>query len=280
MTISMKKARKWLGGFKAKYFAQNQKLVNISFANHDLKLVKGTIRLKPDKDDAWFFQLAKHSSVILDIGANIGFTSIMACLSNPHSKIVLVEPNPEALSIAAKNLVCNNFAHRCVFYTGLLSDKSGVKVKLYTVGAGAAGSIFRQHAHTASQFNSYIWLTTSTIDDVIHELQVMPDFIKIDVEGAESMVLNGAIELAKRKNSRFVVEMHGSATLPMQTNAQSVLDWCVRTKYKAWYLKDETPLTDSKHIAHRGKCHLLLQPEEWPYPSYLEGITEGAVIEL
>src|SRR5690606_130263 len=101
-----------------------------------------------------------------------------------------------------------------------------------------------------------------------------PDLVKIDVEGAEALVMQGANILAQQTECNFFIEMHAVEGLSMQENAQKMLDWCKQNRYKPWYLKTGEILLDAETIKQRGKCHLLLMPVNKDYPDYLKGVAE------
>ncbi|WP_300569539.1 hypothetical protein, partial [Flavobacterium sp.] len=88
----------------------------------------------------------------------------------------------------------------------------------------------------------------------------------------------GAVEIASKRATKFFIEMHSPPELPMEKNAELILNWCAENKYKAYYLKEAIELTSPEIIARRGKCHLLLLPAEENYPSYLKGIKQGALL--
>ena len=136
-----------------------------------------------------------------------------------------------------------------------------------------------QQSH-ARLTNSFYLVETLTIDEIVKRTSVQPDFIKVDVEGAEHLVLNGARELAKEQMTTFFVEMHAVPELTMEQNAMHILNWCNKNSYKAYYLKDHKQITEAEAIKHRGKCHLLLIPIEKDYPSYLKDIQEGDKLTL
>lgn len=270
------KLRKLLSAYKNKFLGSNLKLVQANLIGRQLKVYAGTIGGHVDKDDAWFYALSLHHKSIFDIGANVGYTSILSSVADPNKKIVLVDPNPEALSYASGNLIKNDLSINKIFIPSFVSEKSGEKVKFYTIGAGQAGSMFATAADSARITNSFYWVNTLTIDDISELTGITPDLIKIDVEGAESLALNGASKVAKLKKTNFFVEMHAPEELPMEKNATLVLEWCKLNGYQAHYLKDHVVMNDPKMIAHRGKCHLFLLPVGVEYPAYLKGIKEGA----
>jgi len=271
----IKKIIKLLKASKNLIFPKKLKIVNQEIGNSNIKILEGTIPTKPDYDDAWFYELSKISNNLYDIGSNIGFASIVANLNENIKNIILVDPNPKALAIASKNLILNNLAYNCNFYLGFVGEKSDQKIKFYTLGTGAAGSMYKDHAYTASKFNKFFNVKTITIDDLFLIYKWVPDLVKIDVEAAEYLVLKGSTNLAKLNKTRFLVEMHSVKELSMNENAKLVLDWCFKNNYLAWYLKKECILKTPDQIAHRGRCHLLIQPKCWDYPQELKGINQG-----
>ena len=240
-----------------------------------LKAVKGTIRKRVDQDDAWFYYLAKHHSKIFDVGANVGYTALLALIQNRKKRYVLIDPNPLALADASKNLFINGYGNNASFYSSFVSNEENEQVKFYTIGTGAAGSMYESHAKTAADINSWSFANTTTIDALVKFYNFRPSLIKIDVEGAESLVLEGACELAKSKETIFFVEMHATKEVTMKCNAENVLKWCDEISYAAWYMAEATLMKKSEMIANRGKCHLLLLPKGLKYPSYLKEIRQG-----
>lgn len=251
------------------------KYVETTLCGVPLKTLSGTIRNKVDQDDAWWFYLAKHHDVIFDIGANIGYTALLSLIQNPKRQIILVDPNPEALEKAAINIIKNNLGSRVQYLTAFVSNVLDDTIKFYTVGAGAAGSMYASHAETAASMNSYLDVKTVTLDYIYTFYDLKPDLVKIDVEGAETLVMQAAKKLANESKCSFFIEMHNVENLGMEAAAQLMLDWCKEMNYKAWYLKTGEELITAETVKTRGKCHLLLLPVTKEYPEYLKGISQN-----
>lgn len=237
---------------------------------------EGTIRNKCDQDDAWFFQLAKHHNIIYDIGANIGYTALLAMIQNPDREYILVDPNPLALQKAQGNLLKNKLGFKARYYTAFVSDTLNEKIKFYTLGSGAAGSMHASHAQSAAAINASMEVSTVTLDYLYTYFGLKPDLVKIDVEGAETWVLEGARTLALDSKCTFFIEMHEIQGLGMKKATEKILVWSKEMGYKVWYLKTSEELTTGEPVKSRGKCHLLLLPKEKPYFSYLKGIAQNA----
>lgn len=253
-------------------------MTSVNFCGIKVKVLKGTVRKKVDKDDVWFFYLSQNATKVFDLGCNIGYMSLMSALQKRNESIVLVDPNPEALGKAAENLILNGFGYKTKFISAFIGDTDGEKLQFYTVGTGEAGSMYASHAETASAVNSHYEVKMLTIDSLVDKVQVIPDLVKIDVEGAEYLALKGATKLAGNQKAKFFIEMHSLKEQPMIKNAELVLNWCKLNTYKAYYLKEGKEIKDPHMIAHRGKCHLLLIPKNEIFPDYLKGVKEASIL--
>lgn len=240
---------------------------------------KGTVHATPDYDDAWLLALATHSRFAIDAGSNIGQAAFVLLYPDTINQMILVEPNPKALALAADNLIRNHLVHRVRFVCAFASDKVDKSIKFWTIGTGSAGSMYAAHAVTASKQHQSYEVPTTTIDSICETFQFLPDLVKIDTEGAEHLMLQGSISLASQQKTRFFVEMHSNVDNPMLLNAHNVLNWCQDNHYRAWYLSEKVELTMPEQIQKRGRCHLLLQPAEWQYPAFLQLINQGMALE-
>jgi FkbM family methyltransferase len=154
--------------------------------------------------------LAKTDRFV-DVGANIGlYTCIAAAKGVP---VVAVEPSAQNVALLLENLELNALKSEVVVLPVALSATEGGALRLYNEGTGA--SLIPGWAQTGSLFSVAVPLTSL---DVLcrgwvrtHE-QVL---IKIDVEGAELSVLEGATAtLARVPRPRWLVEINFTAHHP------------------------------------------------------------------
>lgn len=269
-----KKLKKIVRGVKMLLFSTKEKFDYKVINSKNIKATKGCIRINNDMDDVWYNKLSQNSENIFDIGCNVGYTSLLALSNDNVKKVLMVDPNPDALALANKNVICNNYIHKTNSFLGFVSDKSDEKLEFYTIGYGAAGSMYKSHAKTAATIGSSYIVQTVTVDFLADYFQWIPDFIKIDVEGAEFFVLNGAKKTVTDTPIKILVEMHSSKELSMFDNATKVLNWCKEVGYNAWYIREGQLLNTAETIKNRGKCHLLLLPIKSPFPNYLENSKE------
>ena len=251
----------------------------ITLAGRHLLATEGMFRSAPDYDDAWYYALAARHPTIIDVGANRGFTALLALVAgNPDNKrLLLVDANPEALGVACRNVCMNGFGRNITFQQGLVSDVAGKQVSFFTVGPGDAGSVYASHAKTAANQQKSSVMTTTTVDALADLHGIQPDLVKIDVEGAELDVLKGAARVAQSK-APFFIEMHDLQERKMAVSAQAIIDWCAANGRTPYYMKLHEPLTYPQTIAHRGRCHLFIIRSDQEYPAYLKSIAQGTPI--
>lgn len=270
------KLKKLLSGIYFSLKKDSNKLTETQLCGIPLRTFPATIRSKTDQDDAWFFELAKNHKVIFDIGANVGYTALLAMIQNPDRDYILVDPNPIALQKAIGNLLNNNLGFKAQYYSAFVSNTLNESIRFYTLGSGAAGSMHRSHAESADAVNSFQTVSTVTLDYLYSYYSLTPDLIKIDVEGAETLVIQGAKMLAQETKCTFFVEMHNVQDLGMERATDMMIEWSRTNDYRVGYLKTGEELLSGEPVKSRGKCHILLLPKEKSYFSYLKGIKQNA----
>lgn len=176
----------------------------------------------------------KSGMTFIDVGANIGLLTIVASkLVGEKGKVFAYEPNPPTLEILKRNLWLNRIENVVVREVAL-GSKSG-EFEIYPnwdVNRGGA-SLVRRGAG-----ESGVNIKVEVLDIEIGKLDLKPSLIKIDVEGYEAEVLNGAqmlldnstnlsliIEISSERvseggNSHEIVQKLMSAGFALYMNAQ------------------------------------------------------------
>lgn len=145
-----------------------------------------------------FIKLIKKMDVFYDIGANIGFYSLLAEMENPKIKAVAFEPASGPLFYLKENVKINNFKN-IVVEDIALSEKTGeimfyeIRNKKYSylvhnlAGESNAGS------NTVDRNFVPISVKTITLDQYVSDVnQDKIDLIKMDTEGTEHLILEHA----------------------------------------------------------------------------------------
>tara|TARA_B100000035_G_C20922884_1_gene519338 strand:+ start:279 stop:959 length:681 start_codon:yes stop_codon:yes gene_type:complete len=125
-----------------------------------------------------------NSEILLDIGANIGFYSIL--LSNEFAKIYSFEPNRRNFRVLKKNIENNNLKKIKIFNYGLGENKEILLGKSKT-----KGELFQTSGFAVSKDNCEGEKVLIEKGDSVLEFKDKTMTIKIDVEGFELFVLRG-----------------------------------------------------------------------------------------
>jgi FkbM family methyltransferase len=152
-----------------------------------------------------FIALIKPGQVVYDVGANVGFMTLLASrLVGPSGMVIAFEPSPlTAKQLRAqvdvnhlKNVVVEEYAVADVAGTSeFIVDDFSVMSRLEKTGA-VDGKKLRTES-----------VRTTTLDHMIG-VHKPPQLLKIDIEGAELLALAGAGRLIEEYRPILVVELH------------------------------------------------------------------------
>ena len=143
----------------------------------------------------------KDNTIFWDVGANVGLYSCYAALKK-KVKIIAFEPSVFNLEILAKNIFINN----CVEKINIISLPLGENSKFNkfrmsnTFQGGALSSFDKNIDWKGDKIDSIFEYTTlgSSVDDLANNYKLeYPDYIKIDVDGLEHIILKNAKNVLK-----------------------------------------------------------------------------------
>lgn len=140
-----------------------------------------------------------------DVGANIGAVAIaMSRLVGVEGKVHAFEANPKTLPRLRTDLAANDVANVAVVPRAAWSV-SGASIAFYCDNSyyAAASSVHRRNESWQE-----VRVPTITLDDYCRVNRLSPKAIKLDVEGAEFQVLQGASSLLDRCSPSFVLEYY------------------------------------------------------------------------
>lgn len=175
----------------------------------------------------------------IDVGANIGFYSVLAAKLLPGRQVLAVEPNPEAQRRLSENLARNGVAAAVTVFAGLASDRPGEAELNLIEGMeeySSMGTIV--HAAVAGQVSRRVKVEAETLDRLIGRFGLAPGLIKIDVEGAEMLVLDGASDTLKRFRPVILSELSPALLGPMGASAAAIIAGLERIGYRVFDAQD------------------------------------------
>lgn len=158
-----------------------------------------------------FAEYARSGDVVWDIGANIGFYSLIASRLVGDGQVIAFEPLPENVASIHRNLSLNSMSNVRVVETAL-SDHSGAG-ELSVSGARTHAKLDTsgETDFKEDMGSKTIHVELSTVDLQLCQCPA-PSLVKIDVEGAEAAVLRGAVRLLHDVRPTIICELHGTNT--------------------------------------------------------------------
>lgn len=145
----------------------------------------------------------------IDVGANVGFFTVLAALRvGPQGRVLAFEPNPEVRAQLEDNLARNGVAAVVSVEQTALTDRRGETALFLSERESGVSSVVPDRAPLpADLFSSSVTVRTATLDEYVEARALAPALVKIDVEGAEDLVLQGFTRtLATAPPPRIVCE--------------------------------------------------------------------------
>lgn len=156
-------------------------------------------------------QYVQPGSCCLDVGAHLGYyTILMARLTGRDGLVVAFEPFPENVTALQENLRLNGVENvrleECA-----LAGRSGNLELTYPTNE-AMPSTPSAHGYKVGKAMATVTVPARTLDDALAQVKSVgrnPQLVKMDIEGAELEVLQGAEHLLRDVRPILVVEVHG-----------------------------------------------------------------------
>jgi len=144
----------------------------------------------------------QEDDIVLDVGAHAGFFALWSRRKiGPRGLIVSIEPDPANFQLLQRNVSINGFAN-IIPINEAAADFDGFS-RLSLCPTDTSG-----HSLVYNYGRREITTRVSTLDSIAKRLQIShADFVKIDAEGSELMVLRGAERLME-KGPRIAIETH------------------------------------------------------------------------
>ena len=199
-------------------------------------------------------RLVKPNDYVLDIGANIGYyTVLFSKLVGNNGKVFAVEPTKNYYNVLISNLKENNISNCEPFQIGFSDKEEKLKVflgqhsaSIYDVGV--------------QEFRSYDWINLLTLNTFIINNKIEKiDFIKIDVDGHEPKILEGAWDTLEKFNPIILLEI---SHLHYLEAGYTAWDFYQILKDKKYFIYSEKTLSEIK-----DKTSFLIECGNFAYSS-------------
>ena len=161
----------------------------------------------------WLEKSARPGDVVFDIGANVGAYSLVAAkCGRGVERVYSFEPGFANYAQLCRNVLLNGCDGRIVPMPIALSDSTGLaEFHISSLNTGAAAQTLQPNGGSeAVDGHAVHTVMTWRLDELIDSLQLpAPNLIKVDVDGAEVRVLEGAFMTLRDPGLRSVLVESG-----------------------------------------------------------------------
>jgi FkbM family methyltransferase len=177
-----------------------------------------------ERDETAFFQhLIQPNDICIDIGGNVGFFSMVMALAASSGAVHVFEPIPLNAAIIRTNAELNNFRNVFVNTAAVGELASTAQFSISTDSAFSSLKASGRKAEAAT-IEVPIWALDDYLEDkAIGKVNVM----KIDVEGAEGLVITGATKLLSdhaRRPDVIMIELFDANLRAFETSVMECID--------------------------------------------------------
>ncbi len=215
-------------------------------------------------------RLLEEDDVFWDIGANVGYFTLVAATALPsRGQIIAFEPGQNAYARLTENISLNPYEN-IQTYPVAVSDAEGEAV-LHVSGdiADSSASLFPTGQPQAGH---EVCRTVALDQFLLAEGLRPPILIKLDAEGAELAVLQGAQGLISQSPPMFLMEMEEKTLMAAGASKAAIQQFLGGYGYRAahlrkgrWYATDDLAAVKGRNIfwfnpeveTHRRKAGLL-----------------------
>jgi len=211
------------------------------YADSDFERTTRTVPCAKEPDTIkWIETLMKPGDIVFDIGANVGnYSLIIGKHLKKDTQVFAFEPAWFNFMQLNRNVTLNSL-EKCIFpICAALSAQTGITWLNYsTLEYGSSMHSVGQAIKLRNQaFEPALRqpVASFTVDEAVHFLECVPNHIKIDVDGIESEILQGAVDTLQNSALRSIlVEL--SSNDPRDKES---IDSLLRAGFKIWNVEEK-----------------------------------------
>lgn len=162
--------------------------------------ISGALAAKGGREPCfmWLLRREARGDLGLDIGGNIGYTTLSLCKG--MNRVIAIEPDRRSRKLLKKNIKLNGFGGKTTIHSFAVSNKMSESTIYLSDKPNLTTLCKPQADHHKKE-------TISTI--TIDSLDLLPNFMKMDIEGYEVEALQGARETLRNTQScKILIEVH------------------------------------------------------------------------
>lgn len=177
----------------------------------------------------------KPGMIALDLGAHFGYyTLLMAKLVGDEGRVFAFEPDPDNYALLAKNIAINDYKNIVPIQKAVSNRTAQVKLFLTDTSFG------HHLCASPNEGEKFVLVDTITLDEFFEDKDLPIDFIKMNIEGAELVALEGMSNLIKRNNKLKIVTEFGPSFLRrIGSSPEEFLNRLIGYGFRLYHMSEE-----------------------------------------
>lgn len=202
--------------------------------------------------------LAAGCRCVLDVGANIGYHALRLALREPQAAVHAFEPLPQSFDYLCRNIAANRLGERVRAHGFGLSKTCGSVEFHIAPENGTNASLLNVAGRTDARTVTGL---TLTLDAWVVNTGCAPDYLKVDVEGAELWVFEGGARTIETHRPKVFAELLRKWSAPFGYHPNDVLRFFFERGYGCWAVgkagaRRLTEVTDETEETNYAFLHL------------------------
>jgi FkbM family methyltransferase len=158
----------------------------------------------------WIANHLRKGDVFFDVGAHQGWMSMFAARRTGRAgKVVAFEPSPPSLGFLSYHKKVNRLSQIDIIPKAVMNRDAKIPFYLVGDGDGYMNSLFGTDTpEISARGKTVIEIEATTLDTFSRESGLIPNMVKIDAEGAEIWVCEGAKNLLAHHHPALIIATH------------------------------------------------------------------------
>lgn len=224
---------------------------------YEPELVKLSLRFLDRKKD------------VIDVGANIGFYSVLFAKNlSSDNRVIAIEPTKEGIKRLRHNLLLNEVNQTVEVFEGAASDNN-MDALIETIEGKEEYSSLGDIKYPGLENERAIKdkVKCITLDSLVKEKQLSPGFLKIDVEGSEYLVMQGARNTLSTFRPVILSEVCEEYLQKSGTSVKAVIQLIQSCKYDVFDVNNPLSPISRKTAKYPVSTNILCIPKEFKIKS-------------
>lgn len=205
------------------------------------------------------FSLVSPGDRVVEVGANLGYYTIaMTVKAGPRGHVTAFEGNPRLCRLMRRTIEFNGYADRVDILNKAANDVAG-PVSFSISRTNSGGGHTAAHPGWAPPDMEQIEVEGIRLDD---EIEGEIDFLRMDAEGSEPLILRGAQRLLG--NPKLIIVMEWDVfQMSARASVTELVEWLSGMNFRFWRIETDATLTaiDGASMPTISACDVVISRE-------------------